>query len=110
VTKHAAILCFALALGVGGSTVAAGCATRAVSTTTGDDLLKARIETALASAADVNADAITVDTSRGVVTLTGQVTSGTEQQSVGAIVRAIPGVEDVRFSLTIAPPAQGAPP
>jgi len=108
VTRYAAILC--LALGLGGTTGAAGCAARAVGATTGDEILKVRVETVLASAADVNADAITVDTSRGVVTLTGQVASGTEQQSVGAIVRAIPGVEDVQFSLTIAPPAQGAPP
>ena len=38
---------------------------------------------------------------RGLVTLTGQVASVTEQQSVGAIVRAIPGVRTVFFSLSI---------
>ena len=30
--------------------------------------------------------------------------SGTEQQSAGAIVRAVPGVRDVLFSLTIDDP------
>ena len=69
-----------------------------------DTVTKARVEAALASASDVHAAGITVDARRGVVTLTGQVASGTEQQSVGAIVRAIPGVRDVAFSLGIEDP------
>ena len=59
------------------------------------------METALARASDVDADGITVDARRGVVTVTGRVASETEQQSVGAIVRAIPGVRGVSFSLRI---------
>ena len=68
-----------------------------------DTSLRTRVEAALESATDVDSDRITVEANEGVVTLTGQVASGTEQQSVGAIVRAVPGVEDVRFSLVIAP-------
>ena len=95
-------MCVALA----GTSVtgAFGCAARQANTTTGDEVLKARVEAALASASDVYAAGITVDARRGVVTLTGRVASGTEQQSVGAIVRAIPGVSHVRFSLSIEDP------
>ena len=60
-------------------------------------------DAALESATDVDSDCIDVEVNEGVVTLTGQLASGTEQQSVGAIVRAVPGVEEVRFSLVIAP-------
>ncbi len=68
-----------------------------------DATLRARVEAALDSATDVDSDRIHVEADEGVVTLTGQVASGTEQQSVGAIVRAVPGVKKVRFSLDIAP-------
>ncbi len=80
-----------------------------------DLALKVRVEAALASASDVPADSITVAVSEGVVTLTGSVGcqecggrrtpggSGTVQQSLGAIVRAIPGVESVEFKLRYQP-------
>ena len=103
-TKHAGIVCLALAVTVAAVTGTVGCAARQVTTTTGDEVLKARVEAALASASDVYAAGITVDARRGVVTLTGQAASGTEQQSVGAIVRAIPGVRGVFFSLSIEDP------
>ena len=80
-----------------------------------DEVLKERVEAALASASDVPADSITVEVSDGVVTLTGSVVcqecggrrtpggSGTVQQSLGAIVRAIPGVMSVEFRLEYEP-------
>ena len=102
-----AVVC--LGLVVAAAAGASGCAARTLGRTTGDDVLKTRVETALASASDVHADGLTVAARRGVVTLTGHVASGTEQQAVGAIVRAIPGVEGVSFSLTIEPPDSGAP-
>ena len=85
-----------------------------------DDVIKQRVEAALASASDLPADSITVAVRNGVVTLTGSVVCdecggrrtpggyGTVQQSLGAVVRAIPGVERVEFRLAYAPPA--APP
>ncbi len=92
-----------------------GCVARAGSTATtaavSDAVLRVRVEDALASASDVNAGRLTIETSRGAVTLSGQVASGLEQQSVGAIVRAVPGVEEVFFSLSIEPapdPGDGA--
>ena len=69
--------------------------------TVGDDVLKARVEAVLLTAADVSGDRIAVFTTDGVVTLIGQVGNGFEQQSVGAIVRAVPGVDAVRFDLEV---------
>ena len=82
-----------------------------------NEVLRERVEQALMSAADVPAENITVEVNDGVVTLTasdlcqghecpgrgtpGQV--GTVQQSIGAVVRAIPGVRDVQFSLGLGP-------
>jgi hypothetical protein len=83
-----------------------------------DDVLQQRIEAALATASDVPADALTVVVVDGVVTVTGSVAcdecggirtpggSGTVQQSLGAVVRAIPGVESVEFSLEYEAPAE----
>ena len=80
-----------------------------------DLALKARVEAALVSASDVPADSLTVEVSSGVVTVTGSVVCdecggrrtpggfGTVQQSLGAIVRAIPGVESGEFTLEYAP-------
>ena len=85
-----------------------------------DGVLKARVEAALESASDVPADSLTVEVRNGVVTLTGSVVCdecggrrtpggfGTVQQSLGAVVRAIPGVESVEFKLEY-PPRAGAP-
>ena len=109
VKKRAAVVCLTLVVTAATGAGASGCAVRTLGKVTGDDVLKTRVETALAGASDVNADGLTVAASRGVVTLTGYVASGTEQQSVGAIVRAIPGVEGVAFSLASEPPDSGAP-
>lgn len=88
-----------------------------------DLALKARVEAALVSASDVPADSIGVEVRDGVVTLSGSVVceecggrrtppgSGTVQQSLGAVVRAIPGVESVEFELEYEPltgPSGGA--
>ena len=80
-----------------------------------DLALKVRIEAVLVAASDVPADSITVAVSQGVVTLTGSVVcqecggrrtpggSGTVQQNLGAVVRAIPGVASVKFKLEYQP-------
>ena len=82
-----------------------------------DAALKARIEVAIETASDLPTDAIDVEVSRGVVTLTGSVVCdechqrrtptgfGGVQQSLGAVVRAIPGVERVEFELEYVPRA-----
>jgi hypothetical protein len=76
-----------------------------------DSVLATRVEAALEAASDLPSDSISVVVSGGVVTLTGSVVcpdcggsrtpngSGTVQQSLGAVVRALPGVELVLFEL-----------
>ena len=88
-------------------TAAWGCAARPVSSVPVADDLQVRVEAALAAASDVSAVEISVATVGDIVTLTGRVASGFEQQSVGAIVRALPGVSEVRFALSIDDPQAG---
>jgi len=80
-----------------------------------DEVLRERVEQALMNAMDV--PALNIAVNDGMVTLTasdlcaehecpgrgtpGQL--GTVQQSIGAVVRAIPGVRAVEFSLGIGP-------
>lgn len=106
-------VCLALvtcSLAVTGADVRAPQAAERPATTqrTADDAIKARVQSALLSASDVPGRDLAVDVKSGVVMLSGKVASGTEQQSVGAIVRAVPGVKEVRFSLRIEPPVQPA--
>ncbi len=86
-----------------------------VAETPADAALAMRVEAALASASDVPADSIAVQVRGGVVTLSGSVLcegcggtstpggTGTVQQSLGAVVRAVPGVERVEFRLRYGP-------
>lgn len=74
-----------------------------------DSLLAARVEAAIRAASDLPVDSLRVEVSRGVVSLLGSVVceecggtstpggTGTVQQSLGAVVRAVSGVEEVRF-------------
>ncbi len=94
-----------------------GVTASAAAQTPADLALKARVEAALASASDVPADSITVEVSDGVVTLSGSVVCeecggrrtppgfGTVQQSLGAVVRAVPGVARLEFKLRYQPAA-----
>lgn len=80
-----------------------------------DDALRTRVEAVIASAADLPADSLVVQVERGVVTISGSVLcdgcggnatpggAGTVQQSLGAVVRAVPGVTSVRFALRYRP-------
>lgn len=90
-------------------------AAQAPSPSEADSLLAARVDAAIRAASDVPADSIRVEVSEGVVSLVGSVVcddcggtstpggTGTVQQSLGAVVRAVPGVEEVRFYLRYQP-------
>ncbi len=92
-----------------------GAPTAAAAQSPADLALKVRVEAAIQSASDVPAESIAVEVSDGIVTLTGSVVceecggrrtpngSGTVQQSLGAVVRAIPGVAGVEFELEYEP-------
>ena len=93
------------------STLIACSAAPVATQSSADDLLEARVLAALANAADLPRDGLSVDVNDGVVTLAGSVVcaecggdatpggSSTVQQSLGAVVRAIPGVERVEFDV-----------
>ena len=86
-----------------------------------DEVLKERVEGALMNSSDIPGEDIRVEVDEGVVMLTasnlcqdpqdpeecpGRSTPGrlgTVQQSIGAVLRAIPGVKDVQFSLGLGP-------
>jgi hypothetical protein len=82
---------------------------------TPDDALEGRVVAAILNASDLPADAFSVAAKDGVVTITGSVVcddcSGLQtppgvqsiQQSLGAVVRAVPGVERVEFELDYLP-------
>ena len=113
--KKASTFRFAVAI-CAGVVASLGAPGSAAAQSSADLALKARVEAVIKSAADLPADSITVAVSDGVVTLTGSVVcqecggrrtpggSGTVQQSLGAVVRAIPGVMSVAFKLRYQPP------
>ena len=72
-----------------------------------DDVLRSRVLDVLSTAQDVNASRVEVEADAGLITVRGRVASGFEQQSVGAIVRAVPGVARVRFDLQVENPGTG---
>jgi hypothetical protein len=92
-----------------------GAAAPASAQSAADAELRARVEAAIASAADVPSDSIAVEVRAGVVALSGSVAcdgcggnstpggAGTVQQSLAAVVRAVPGVERVEFRLRYGP-------
>jgi osmotically-inducible protein OsmY len=74
-----------------------------------DEELKARVSSALASSSAPAAKAIAVDVSGGVVRLSGKVADSYELQDLGALVRSVPGVRTIRFSVQIQPPGESRP-
>lgn len=92
-----------------------GLAAPAAAQASPDEELRARVAAAVDDAADLPADSLTITVARGVVTITGSVVcddcggnatpggAGTVQQSLGAVVRAVPGVVEVRFQLRYRP-------
>ncbi len=81
-----------------------------------DDVLRERVHAAILAAADLPGDSLAVEVQGGVVTISGSLScadcggsatpggTGTVQQSLGAVVRAVPGVTSVRFRLAYRAP------
>ncbi len=80
-----------------------------------DERLASRVEAALAATSDLPLE-LSVAVADGIVTISGDLacdecggnrtpgTTGTVQQSLGVVVRAVPGVDEVRFQLDYDPP------
>lgn len=93
------LLCPVASVGCGAS-AGGGAANRPMSTTD-DATISTRVKTALLNEPGVNATAINVQSSGGVVTLSGEVKSNDEEQKAIAVARRIPGVRDVKSDLKV---------
>ena len=79
-----------------------GCAsTEALNRTIDDATITTRIKTALLNDPAIDATRIDVETSAGIVTLTGVVKSQQEEAQAVALTRRVTGVRDVKSSLKV---------
>jgi hyperosmotically inducible periplasmic protein len=74
---------------------------KSVGETIDDATLTARVKTALLNDPQVGGLKIDVDTSLGVVTLSGIVKSPTEEQRAVQLAKQTPGVKDVKSTLQV---------
>jgi osmotically-inducible protein OsmY len=81
-------------------TLTAGCAP-SVAAATDDASITARVRTVLMNDAEIGARSIEVETSSGVVTLSGVVRSPGEAERVLGLAREVEGVRDVRSTLEV---------
>jgi hyperosmotically inducible periplasmic protein len=79
------------------------CGGSAIRETIDDATTSTRVKTALLNAPNVSAPHIDVETTQGVVTLSGTVTSAEEEQQAIQTARKVEGVRDVRSKLHIVP-------
>jgi len=77
---------------------------KTVSETIDDATITARVKTALLNDPQVGATKIDVDTTNGIVTLSGTVKSQAEAARALELTRQAEGVTDVRSTLQVAPP------
>jgi hyperosmotically inducible protein len=91
-----------LALAMLAPLATAGCG-KSVGETIDDATITTRVKTALLNDPDVGGMRIDVDTTVGVVTLSGVVKSKDEEAKAIAIARRIGGVKDVKSTLQVNP-------
>lgn len=101
--KRMASVMLALALAAPlGSMACGGAATRApVNGPVDDATITTRVKTALLNEKGMDPTRIDVQTSHGVVTLTGRVKNKDDESKALAVARTIRGVSDVKSSLQI---------
>jgi osmotically-inducible protein OsmY len=76
---------------------------KSVGETIDDATITARVKTALLNDPQVGGLKIDVDTTLGVVTMSGVVKSPTEEQRAVQLARTIGGVRDVKSTLQVSP-------
>ncbi len=82
-------------------TLAIAACGKTVGETIDDATITTRVKTALLNDPDINATRIDVNTSAGVVTLSGQVRTQAEADRAVQVTRTVPGVKDVRQTLKV---------
>ena len=104
--RRTAALLLSLTLATAGAgTLLAGCGggramTNSARTVPDDAYISTRVKTALLNDPEISSK-IDVETSGGVVTLTGAVKSAVERDKAVAIARKVTGVADVKSSLQV---------
>jgi hyperosmotically inducible periplasmic protein len=94
----------ALALAVCVSLLTAGCRDRtAIAQSIDDATISTRVKTALLNEPSIPVTQIDVETSQGIVTLTGAVASKEEERKAVELARQVKGVRDVKSALEIIP-------
>ena|SRR5437867_583922 len=76
---------------------------KTIGETIDDATITARVKTALLNDAQVGGMKIDVDTTQGVVTMSGTVKSKAEESRAVQLARQTPGVKDVKSTLLINP-------
>lgn len=99
-TRSTGVLVLALALMVTLFAVACG---KSVGETIDDAGITAQVKTALLNDPDVGGLRIDVDTTKGLVTLSGVVRSKNEEAKAISIARKVGGVRDVKSTLQVSP-------
>jgi hypothetical protein len=82
--------------------IAWSCA-KTISDTVEDVTITARVKTVLLNDTELDATKIDVDTTQGVVTLSGTVRSSAEETRAIELVRRTPGVKEVNSTLLVSP-------
>jgi osmotically-inducible protein OsmY len=103
VSKLASLLALAGALALGG--FAGGCASTPTSDSTGqyvdDTVITTKVKSALVADEAVKAFAVSVETVKGVVQLSGFVNTAAQKSAAGEDAAAVKGVKDVRNNLIV---------
>jgi osmotically-inducible protein OsmY len=90
-----------------GLVTAAGCAPTETRSGTGefidDTVITTRVKTAIAADRDLSAMQINVETFRGVVQLSGFVTSSDQIPKATRVAREVPGVQEVKNDIRVRP-------
>ena len=101
--KVASLLALAGVLAVGG--LVAGCAATRTSDSTGeyvdDTVITTKVKSALLADDAVKSFAVSVETVKGVVQLSGFVNTSKQKAAAAADAAAVPGVKDVRNNLIV---------
>jgi hyperosmotically inducible periplasmic protein len=101
--SRSVVLLLMLTLALPAASMLTGCAramTNPAQTVPDDAYISTRVKTALLNDPEISSR-IDVETSRGVVTLSGAVKTAVERDKAIAIARKITGVSDVKSSLAV---------
>ena len=102
-SKFASLFAFIGALALGG--LIGGCAATPTSDSTGqyvdDTVITAKVKSALLGDEAVKSFAVSVETVKGVVQLSGFVDTSAQKSAAGKDASAVPGVKDVRNNLIV---------